>query len=114
LTVTHAITTLTAMPFLMINTFSFGMVTPNVVHAILEPLPEVAGVASSLFGSARMIAGAIAGEVVALWYNGTPMAMTCTMLFFAAAAFVFWLFFSSSTQMGIESGLPYREGEVVC
>ena len=113
LTVTHAITTLTAMPFLMISTFSFGMVTPNVVHAILEPLPEIAGVASSLFGSARMIAGAIAGEVVALWYNGTPMAMTCTMLFFTAAAFVFWLFFSRSPQMGIESGVAYREEEVV-
>jgi hypothetical protein len=79
------------MPFLMLNTFSIGVVTPNVVHGILEPVPEIAGVASSLFGSTRMVAGAISTEVVAFWYNGTPMAMTGTMLLFTASAFGFWL-----------------------
>ena len=91
LTVAHAITPLSAMPFLMLNTFSIGIVTLNVVHGTLEPVPEIAGVASSLFGSARMIAGAISTEVVAFWYNGTPMAMTGAMLLFAVSAFGFWL-----------------------
>jgi DHA1 family bicyclomycin/chloramphenicol resistance-like MFS transporter len=91
LTVVHAITPLSAMPFLMLSTFSIGIATPNVVHGTLEPVPEIAGVASSLFGSARMIAGAISTEVVAFWYNGTPMAMTGAMLLFAASAFGFWL-----------------------
>jgi DHA1 family bicyclomycin/chloramphenicol resistance-like MFS transporter len=91
LTVVHAITPLSAMPFLMLNTFSIGMVTPNVVHGTMEPVPEIAGVASSLFGSARMLAGAISTEVVAFCYNGTPLAMTGAMLLFAAAAFVYWL-----------------------
>jgi DHA1 family bicyclomycin/chloramphenicol resistance-like MFS transporter len=59
LTVAHAITPLSAMPFLMLSTFSIGIVTPNVVHGTLEPVPEIAGVASSVFGSTRMIAGAI-------------------------------------------------------
>src|ERR1700730_9852687 len=81
-----------AMPFLMLNTFSIGMVTPNVVHGTMEPVPEIAGVASSLFGSARMLAGAISTELVAFWYNGTPRAMTSAMLLFAAAAFGYWLF----------------------
>src|SRR6202023_3930398 len=84
LTVVHAITPLSAMPFLMLNTFSIGLVTPNVVHGTMEPVPEIAGVASSLFGSVRMIAGAISTEVVAFWYNGTPMAMTGAMLLFSA------------------------------
>lgn len=91
LTVVHAIAPLSAMPFLMLNTFSIGMVTPNVVHGTMEPVPEIAGVASSLFGSARMLAGAISTEVVAFWYNGTPLAMTSAMLLFAASAFAFWL-----------------------
>jgi MFS transporter, DHA1 family, multidrug resistance protein len=92
LTIGHAISPVSAMPFLMLNTFSIGMVTPNLVHGTMEPIPEIAGVASSLFGSSRMIAGAISTELVALWYNGTPMAMTGTMLLFAAAALGFWLF----------------------
>jgi DHA1 family bicyclomycin/chloramphenicol resistance-like MFS transporter len=91
LTLGHLITPLTAMPLLMLNTFSIGMVTPNVVHGTMEPVPEIAGVASSLFGSARMVAGALSTEVVAFWYHGTPLAMTGAMLLFAASAFGFWL-----------------------
>jgi DHA1 family bicyclomycin/chloramphenicol resistance-like MFS transporter len=91
LTLGHLITPLTAMPLLMLNTFSIGMVTPNVVHGTMEPVPEIAGVASSLFGSARMVAGALSTEVVAFCYRGTPLAMTGTMLLFAASAFGFWL-----------------------
>jgi hypothetical protein len=86
------------MPFLMLNTFSIGLVTPNVVHGTMEPVPEIAGVASSLFGSARMLAGAISTEVVAFWYTGTPLAMTGAMLLFATAAFAFWLFTRRSLQ----------------
>jgi hypothetical protein len=57
----------------------------------MEPVPQIAGVASSLFGSTRMIAGAISTEVVAFWYSGTPLAMTGAMLLFAASAFGFWI-----------------------
>jgi MFS transporter, DHA1 family, multidrug resistance protein len=92
LTMTHVITPLAAMPFLMLNTFSIGLVTPNVVHGTMEPVPEIAGIASSLFGSTRMLAGAISTEIVAFWYNGTPLAMTGTMCLFAASAVTFWLF----------------------
>jgi DHA1 family bicyclomycin/chloramphenicol resistance-like MFS transporter len=82
----------------MLNTFSIGLVTPNVVHGMMEPIPEIAGVASSLFGSSRMLAGAISTEVVAFWYTGTPLAMTSTMLLFATAAFAFWLITRRSLQ----------------
>jgi DHA1 family bicyclomycin/chloramphenicol resistance-like MFS transporter len=92
LTVAHIITPLSAMPFLMLSTLSIGLVTPNVVHGTMEPVPDIAGVASSLFGSARMLAGAISTELVAFWYNGTPMAMAGAMLLFAAAAYGYWLF----------------------
>jgi MFS transporter, DHA1 family, multidrug resistance protein len=104
LTIGHALTPISAMPFLMLNTFSIGLVTPNLVHGTMEPVPEVAGVASSLFGSARMIAGAISTQVVAFWYNRTPMAMTGTMLLFAASALGFWLFSLRFFPEGLEVG----------
>jgi len=100
LTVRQALTPLSAMPWLMLNTFSIGVVTPNVVHGTLEPVPEIAGVASSLFGSLRMMAGAISTELVAFCYNRTPTAMTGTMLLFAASAFGFWLISIPSLREG--------------
>jgi MFS transporter, DHA1 family, multidrug resistance protein len=107
---THAITPLSAMPFLMLNTFSIGIVTPNIVHGTMEPVPGIAGVASSLFGSARMLAGALSTEVVALWYDNTPMAMTGVMALFAAAAFGFWLLSIRSLRGGRQT-VPQRCAE---
>ena len=72
----------------------------------MQPVPEIAGVASSLFGSARMLAGAISAEIVALWYNGTPMAMTGTMLLFAAGAFGYWLLAVHSANIPKEAEAP--------
>jgi MFS transporter, DHA1 family, multidrug resistance protein len=108
LTIGHAITPLSAMPFLMLNTFSMGIVTPNVVHGILEPVPEIAGVASSLFGSARMVAGALSTEVVAFFYNGTPLAMTGTMLVFTVSAFGFWVLSLRFIHEGPPAGHGHR------
>jgi len=113
LTVRKALTPLSAMPLLMLNTFSIGLVTPNVVHGTLEPVPEIAGVASSLFGSLRMIAGAISSELVAFCYNGTPAAMTGAMLLFAASAFGFWLFSLPFLRQGRRTASPTTENTCV-
>jgi DHA1 family bicyclomycin/chloramphenicol resistance-like MFS transporter len=82
------------MPFLILNTFSMGLVTPKAVHGTLEPMPRIAGVASSAFGSIRMIGGAVSSECVAWYYHGTPLAMGATMAFFAFCALLtgVWLF----------------------
>jgi DHA1 family bicyclomycin/chloramphenicol resistance-like MFS transporter len=74
------------MPLLVLNTFSMGLVTPNAVHGVMEPMPRIAGVASSAFGGIRMLGGAISSEFVAIWYHGTPAAMGETMALFAACA----------------------------
>jgi len=74
------------MPLLILNTFSMGLVTPNAVHGTMEPMPRIAGVASSAFGSIRMLGGAISSEFVAIWYRGTPVAMGETMVLFAACS----------------------------
>src|SRR6202522_204846 len=74
------------MPLLILNTFSMGLVTPNAVHGTMEPMPRIAGVASSAFGSIRMLGGAISSEFVAICYRGTPVAMGETMALFAACS----------------------------
>ena len=80
------------MPLLILNTFSMGLVTPNAVHGTMEPMPRIAGVASSAFGSIRMLGGAISSEFVAMWYRGTPLAMGGTMALFAACSLFVGLF----------------------
>ena len=90
--------------------FGIGIVTPNIVHGTMEPVPGIAGVASSLFGSARMLAGALSTEVVAFWYDDTPMAMTGVMALFAAAAFGFWLLSIRSLRVGRQT-VPQRRAE---
>lgn len=82
----NALNAFSIMPLLILNTFSMGLVTPNAVHGTLEPMPRIAGVASSSFGSIRMLGGAISSEFVAIWYHGTPVAMAGTMVLFAACA----------------------------
>jgi DHA1 family bicyclomycin/chloramphenicol resistance-like MFS transporter len=76
------------MPLLILNTFSMGLVTPNAVHGTMEPMPRIAGIASSSFGGIRMLGGAISSEFVALWYHGTPVAMGATMALFAACSLI--------------------------
>lgn len=82
------------MPFLILNTFAMGLITPNAVHGTLEPMPRIAGVASSAFGSIRMIGGALSSEFVAWCYHETPVAMGGTMALFAFCALLtgVWLF----------------------
>jgi DHA1 family bicyclomycin/chloramphenicol resistance-like MFS transporter len=102
------------MPLLMLNTFAIGLMSPNIVHGIMEPLPEIAGVASSVFGGIRMMIGAIASELVAILYHGTPMAMSETMALFAAAALIFGclLFWPSWRQSRVtQPKFAVRRGE---
>jgi MFS transporter, DHA1 family, multidrug resistance protein len=113
LTLRHALTPLSATPWLMLNTFSIGIVSPNLVHGVLEPVPEIAGVASSLFGSVRMISGAISSELVAFCYNGTPVAMTGVMLLFAASAFGFWLYSLPFLRESRRAGPPCTESSCI-
>jgi MFS transporter, DHA1 family, multidrug resistance protein len=108
------------MPLLILNTFSMGLVTPNAVHGTMEPMPRIAGVASSAFGSIRMLGGAISSEFVAIWYRGTPVAMGETMALFAACSlFVGLLLIQPRRRQGerreraetIANALNRRRGE---
>jgi DHA1 family bicyclomycin/chloramphenicol resistance-like MFS transporter len=71
-----------------------GMVRPNVVQGALEPVPEVAGVASALMSAAQMVTGATVSALVSAFFNGTSaLSVTAMMAVCAcgAAAVYAWV-----------------------
>ncbi|GAA4325282.1 multidrug effflux MFS transporter [Pigmentiphaga soli] len=87
------------LPVLTLNTFSFGMIAPNASHAAVEPLPEMAGVASAVVSTMMMGTGAAAGAMVTLLYDGhSARAMAGMMLVCALAALSVYVFRVRKTQ----------------
>lgn len=78
----------TILPLLVLNTFSAGFITPNASQGALHPMPDIAGAASAVLNSTRMLAGAIAGLLASYFFDGSSAhAMAELMAFFSAASF---------------------------
>jgi DHA1 family bicyclomycin/chloramphenicol resistance-like MFS transporter len=60
---------------IMIYVFGMAFVFPNATAAAMEPMPRMAGVASSLLGSSQMAIGSVTGYLVNRFYDKTPLAM---------------------------------------
>ena len=57
-----------------------GVVRPNAAQGALEPMPEIAGVASAVLSGLQMLTGALASAAVAALFDGrTALAMTAPM-----------------------------------
>jgi DHA1 family bicyclomycin/chloramphenicol resistance-like MFS transporter len=73
-------------------TFSFGIVAPNASHGTLEPIPEIAGVASGVLASFQMICAAVSSALVSVLFAQFGLSgVTAIMLVFALAAGVAYL-----------------------
>ena len=84
-------TVATLLPFLVVHSFSRGITAPNATHGALEPMGEIAGVASAVVGFAQMATGAVSSAVVALLFPVFgPAAMALVMVAFSAAAVTAW------------------------
>jgi DHA1 family bicyclomycin/chloramphenicol resistance-like MFS transporter len=82
----------TILPLLVLNTFSIGFIGPNATQGVMQPLPDMAGVAAAVMGSMRMVVGATAGFIVAfLFDNKTAHAMAESMCLFSFAALTAYL-----------------------
>lgn len=83
---------ITLMPLLVINTFCFGIISPNATHGAIQPVPESAGVAAAVVGFMQMLCGAVASGLVAFLYDGrTAIAMSGVMALFAIASLITYL-----------------------
>lgn len=79
------------LPLLLASLFiillTLGVINPNSSALALVPFTKMAGVASALIGSYRMLAGAVTSGVVALLANGTEMPMVAIILISAVIVF---------------------------
>jgi DHA1 family bicyclomycin/chloramphenicol resistance-like MFS transporter len=75
------------VPLAVVGFIGHGTVRPNVVQGALEPMSEIAGVASAVMSAAQMVTGALASAIVAALFDGrSALAMTGTMAVCAVGA----------------------------
>jgi DHA1 family bicyclomycin/chloramphenicol resistance-like MFS transporter len=60
---------------MMVYMLGMGLVQPNATAAALAPHGRMAGVTSSLIGSAQTAAGAVSGSIVGAFYDHTPRSL---------------------------------------
>ena len=81
---------LTVAPFvalLVTSNIALGAVRPNAAQGMLEPMPDIVGVASAFLGGFQTMTGAAASAVAASLFDGkTANAMTGTMAICAGSA----------------------------
>ncbi len=81
------------VPLLVLITLSRGLVSPNVTHAALERVPQMAGAASALIGSMQMLTGAFAGLIVGVMFGRFgPGGLFLTMAAFGVPALIVWIY----------------------
>jgi DHA1 family bicyclomycin/chloramphenicol resistance-like MFS transporter len=72
---------------LVANNLAQGIVRPNAAQGALEPMPEIAGVASAVLTGLQMLLGAGASAIAAALFDGrSAIAMTGTMAVCATLA----------------------------
>ena len=95
----------------MVYISSFGLIYPNAAHEAVQPLPEIAGLASAVLITTQMLMGALGGVIAAALYrNASPLALGAIMsaaALAAAALYAFWL----RAKIEGEERLPSPLGE---
>ncbi|MGZ8377026.1 MAG: multidrug effflux MFS transporter [Gemmatirosa sp.] len=77
----------TLVPLVVLSHLGQGIVRPNAAQGALEPMADIAGVASAVLTGLQMLGGAIASGVAASLFDGrSAVAMTATMTACAVAA----------------------------
>jgi DHA1 family bicyclomycin/chloramphenicol resistance-like MFS transporter len=75
------------VPLVVLSFIFHAIVRANAVQGALEPMPEIAGVASAVVTGLTMLVGALASAVAAALFDGrTPLAMTGMMATCSLAA----------------------------
>ncbi len=94
LSITGAATLASVTPLLFATTIASSFVSPNATIGALQPVPQTAGMASSIIVCVQWLLGALAGALAGLLFDGrTPRGLAEVMSGFALASLlVFWGF----------------------
>ncbi|AHG92288.1 drug resistance transporter, Bcr/CflA subfamily (plasmid) [Gemmatirosa kalamazoonensis] len=75
------------VPLIVVSHIGQGVVRPNAAQGALEPMPDIAGVASAVLTGLQMLVGAGASAIAAALFDGhSARAMTATMVVCAVGA----------------------------
>ena len=95
------------VPLVVIGFVGHGLVRPNAAQGALEPMPDIAGVASAVLSGLQMVTGALASATVAVLFDGrSAIAMTGTMAVCAvSAATIYAGFVRRAERRAVRRGL---------
>ena len=101
---------------MLIYTLGMGMATPNAIGAAMEPVPRMAGFASSLIGCLQTAGGSLIGYVIGALYDRTALPMALAVGVSAALAGVTYFgFLDGLAETGPPPApAPYRQGGSPC
>jgi len=97
---------------MLIFVLGMGIVTPNAIAAAMEPVPRMAGFASSLIGCLQTAGGSLVGYIVGALYNRTALPMALAVGLSAALAGVTYFGFLGNLVDPMPA--PYRQGGDSC
>ena len=84
-----------------------GTVRPNSVQGALEPMPEIAGVASAVLSGVQMVTGALASAAVAALFDGrSAIALTAPMAVCAVGSAVAYVALVRPAERRRTAGAP--------
>jgi DHA1 family bicyclomycin/chloramphenicol resistance-like MFS transporter len=96
---------------ILIYILGMGMVTPNAIAAAMEPVPRMAGFASSLIGCLQTAGGSLVGYVIGTLYDRTALPMALAVGLSASLAGATYFGFLGSLAETDPAPAPYRRGE---
>lgn len=107
LSITGEATLVTVTPLLFVTTIASSLIAPNATIGALHPVPEAAGMASSIIVCVQWLVGAGAGALGGLLFDGrTPRGLAEVMSGFALASLlVFWGFLRPLERRAHEGAL---------
>ncbi|HEY0778032.1 MAG TPA: multidrug effflux MFS transporter [Gemmatirosa sp.] len=80
------------VPLMVASNIGLGAARPNASQGALEPMPDIAGVASAVLSALQMFTGAAASALTAALFDGrSAIAVTGTTAAFAVAALVVYV-----------------------
>jgi DHA1 family bicyclomycin/chloramphenicol resistance-like MFS transporter len=97
---------------MLIFVLGMGIVTPNAIAAAMEPVPRMAGFASSLIGCLQTAGGSLVGYIIGALYNRTAVPMALAVGLSAALAGVTYFGFLGNLAEPMPT--PYRQGGNSC